>query len=186
MDHALPDNATPEEAAAEIALLALRASLPEPRPLKISPAALVPDLTPLDHAALVRDLAKRPRVRRCSIEVTRAGVALSCATESNSIDLASARISAQFVRNMVRAFGGRGEERPVLVDAAGEQLRVSWAALEAWAAGYTGDGATGFDADVPDVPLAKGGVRAVVRVGLPPAEYSHFSVSPDPGGRWTR
>ena len=180
MDYA-PDSATLEEAAAEIALLALRASLPEPRPPRISAAALLPDLTLLDHAALVRELANRPRVRRCTIEVTRAGVALSCAPESNADALAYARGWPQFVRYLAQKFGGRGEERPVLVDAAGEQLRVSWAALEAWAAGYTGDGVTGFDADFPSVPLAKGGVRAEVRVGLPPAEYAEFSVSTGPG-----
>jgi hypothetical protein len=186
MDHTHSEDATPEEAAAAIALLALRASLPEPRPLRISPAALLPNLTRLDHAALVRELTKRPRVRRCRIDVTGAGVTLHCAPESDGSALALARNSAQFVRNLRREYGGSDEERSVLVDAAGEQLRVSWIALEAWAAGYSGDGTGSFDVDDPSAALAKGGVRAVVRVGLPPAVYTEFSVSPDPGGRWTR
>ena len=171
----LPGGTSPEEAGADIALLALCAVASAQTRAPIERVIVQPDGAPLQRAAVVKMLAAMPRVRRCSVQGRGDTLLLTVEGETDALELDLARQGTDSVRTLVREFGGEDFRSPVLVDAGGELLRATWAGLEAWLTGYSGDGAFSYSADDPDEAMAATGVRAVVWIGLPPAQYEYFA-----------
>jgi hypothetical protein len=170
----------PEETGAEIALMALAAHLsPEVR-RPIVHVVVQPDVVRRPRAAVVQMLAAMPPVRCCTAQGQGDALLLTLRRETDAMELELARHGTNSVRTLVRMFGGEADARPVLIDAAGERLRVSWKGLEAWLTGYSGDGAFSHTADDPDEELADAGVRAVVRVGLLTISYTSYEARFEP------
>lgn len=174
MVRSLPAGTSPEEAGAEIALLALCAVASAETHGPIAHVVIQPDGAPRPRAAIVQMLAAMPRVRRCLVQRRGDALLLTVQRETDAVELDVTRQGTDEVRTLVHEFGGGDEAGPILVDAKGELLRAPWTGLEAWLTGYSGDGAFSYSADDPDVRMAAAGVRAVICVGFLPAQYTIY------------